>query len=123
MKSRFKDQRVLEVALSRPFLNGTIMFSSISPDFEKNLKEELFGCFKYINIPFRELEHMPTRDRKAYIQMHNKAVKKENDEYERLSKGGNGTQSTSEDMLDVFTDMSQKNMAPPARTEYTGIGN
>ena len=100
------------------------MFSSISPDFEKNLKEELFGCFKYINIPFRELEHMPTRDRKAYIHMHNKAVKKENDEYERLSKGG-GKESaaSSDDMLNMFTDMSQHGTAPPARTEYTGIGN
>lgn len=110
------------MALSRPFLNGTIMFSSISPDFEKNLKEELFGCFKYIKIPFRELEHMPTRDRKAYIHMHNKAVNKEKEEYERMSNGGS-TSTSSDDMLNMFTDMSQNGTAPPARTEYKGIGN
>lgn len=100
------------------------MFSSISPDFERNLKEELFGCFKYINIPFRELEHMPTRDRKAYIHMHNKAIKKENDEYERISKGkGKESSASSDDMLNMFAEMSQKGTAPPARTEYKSIGN
>ena len=40
------------MALSRPFLNGTILFSLISPEHERGLKEELFGCFKYIKIPF-----------------------------------------------------------------------
>jgi len=51
------------VAHLRPFLNGTILFSSISPDYERLLKEELFGCFKYIKIPLEALERMPVRDR------------------------------------------------------------
>lgn len=54
------------------------MFSSVSPDYEKNLKEELFGCFKYVGIPFDVLDRMPTRDRKFYIIRHNKAVEEEN---------------------------------------------
>ena len=48
-----------------------IMFSSISPDYEKNLKDELYGCFKYIGIPFDILNKMPIRDRKFYIAKHN----------------------------------------------------
>jgi hypothetical protein len=63
-------------------LNGTILFSSISPDYERNLKEELYGCFKYIGIPLSELDRMPTRDRKSYIFLHNQAMEKERQEME-----------------------------------------
>lgn len=60
-----------------------MMFSSISPEYEENLKEELFGCFKYMGIPFDVLNAMPTRDRKYYINQHNKKVAEENEAYER----------------------------------------
>jgi len=53
------------------------MFSGISPDFQKTLKEELFGCFKYIHIPYSELMAMPTRDRKFYIRRHNEVTREE----------------------------------------------
>lgn len=53
------------------------MFSGISPSFAKTLREELFGCFKYIHIPYSELMHMPTRDRKFYIREHNRVTAKE----------------------------------------------
>ena len=62
----------------RHFLNGTILFSSISPNFERNLKDELYGCFKYIGIPFDVLDRMPVRDRKFYIAKHNGVVEEEN---------------------------------------------
>lgn len=62
------------MARSRPFLSGTILFSSISPNYEANLKNELFGCFKYIGIPFSELYRMPTKDRKFYIRRHNDGI-------------------------------------------------
>lgn len=61
-----------------------MMFSSISPEYENNLKEELFGCFKYIGIPFDVLNTMAIRDRKYYINQHNKKVAEENAEYERM---------------------------------------
>ena len=54
-----------------------IMFSSISSDYEKNLKDELYGCFKYIGIPFDILNKMPVRDRKFYIAKHNGIVEDE----------------------------------------------
>lgn len=97
----------------RRFLTGTILFSSISPDYERHLKEELFGCFKFINIPFEELERMPTRDRKAYISLHNKAVQKENEEYEKMSSGGGGKTLTDEATINSFTDQSQNGSLEP----------
>ena len=55
------------------------MFSGISPDFSQMLREELFGCFKYIHIPYSELMTMPTKDRKYYIRRHNEVTKEEQD--------------------------------------------
>lgn len=55
-----------------------ILFSGISPTFQQSLKEELFNCFKYIHIPYSELMTMPTKDRKFYIQRHNKVTEEEN---------------------------------------------
>ena len=71
-------QRVSEVAHLRHFLSETILFSSISPNFERNLKDELYGCFKYIGIPFDVLDRMPVRDRKFYIAKHNGITEEEN---------------------------------------------
>ena len=50
------------------------MFSGISPNFAQALREELFGCFKYIHIPYSELMNMPTKDRKYYIKRHNEVT-------------------------------------------------
>jgi len=74
------------VAQLTPFLIGKTLFSSISPDAEVNLKEELFACFKYIGIPIEELNKMPVRDRKFYIVKHNEYTEKQNKEYEKHSK-------------------------------------
>lgn len=70
------------------------MFSGISPDYAKTLKEELFGCFKYIHIPYSELMTMPTKDRKYYIRRHNEVTSKENEE-------GTGTGLSIEEMQDL----------------------
>ena len=82
-------------------MNGTILFSSISPDYEKNLKEELYGCFKYVGIPFDVLEKMPIRDRKYYIAKHNGIVDEEN-------KKNSKDNTVSGEMINKFTDMSQQ---------------
>lgn len=94
------------MALSRHFLNGTILFSSISPDYEKLLKDELYGCFKYIKIPFSELYNMPIRDRKYYIMRHNRTVEEENLEYERrMNQGTNKTEA-----IEKYTRREQENI-------------
>lgn len=41
-------------------------------DFEKNLKEEIWGCFKHIGIPIDTIMKMTVMDRKFFIMMHNK---------------------------------------------------
>lgn len=68
--------------------------------------DELWGCFKYMKIPFEELKRMPTKDRKYFIQKHNAEVEEENEEYERRRNGGS---TTSTESIDRFTDMSQGN--------------
>jgi hypothetical protein len=73
------------------------MFSGISPNFAQTLREELFGCFKYIHIPYSELMNMPTKDRKYYIRKHNEVTNKENEK-------GNSTSLTPEQMQDMGLD-------------------
>ena len=91
----------------RPFLNGTILFSSISPEYERLLKDELFGCFKHIKIPFDELLKMPTRDRKFYIMKHNNFVDDERAQYEEMQNGGGQTKT---EAIDAYTFMDQQNL-------------
>lgn len=95
----------------RHFLNGTILFSGISPDYEKLLKEELFGCFTHIKIPFEELLKMPIRDRKFYILKHNEAMDAERQEYENMQKGG----TTKTEAIDAYTDIDQQNLKNAAK--------
>lgn len=77
------------------------MFSSISSDYEKNLKDELYGCFKYIGIPFDILNKMPVRDRKFYIAKHNGIVEDEK------NKENNNNSKISGEMINKFTDYNQ----------------
>ena len=90
---------VLEVAHLRPFLTGTILFSSISPTYEQNLKDELFACHMYIKIPFNVLDKMPIRDRKYYIHKYNEYMEARNAALE-----GNSTTTTD---IGAYTNMSQ----------------
>nr|MBP3680739.1 hypothetical protein [Clostridia bacterium] len=76
------------------------MFSSISPDYERNLKDELYGCFKYIGIPFDILNKMPIRDRKFYIAKHNGIVEDE-------IRKERGDSRIDGEMINKFTDYSQ----------------
>lgn len=85
----------------RHFLSGKILFSLTSPNQERDLKDELFGCFKHIGIPFDILDKMPIRDRKFYIAKHNGIVEKENE-----SQKGNTIDG---EMINKYTDMSQLN--------------
>lgn len=87
-------------------MNGTILFSSISPDYELNLKEELFGCFKYIGIPFDVLNKMPTRDRKFYILRHNKVTEEDNN---RIMRRDSGNQVDGES-INTYANLEQQNM-------------
>lgn len=72
----------MEEALLLPFLGSTILFS-LTSNFEKNLKNELWLCHKHMDLSMEDLYNMPVNDRKRYIFIHNKQVEKEK---ERLDK-------------------------------------
>ena len=46
-------------------------FSTLPDDYEKRLKDEIYGCFKYIGIPIETVYHMPVQDRRYFIMRHN----------------------------------------------------
>lgn len=72
----------MEEALLPPFLGSTILFS-LTSNFEKNLKHELWLCHKHMDLSMEDIYNMPVSDRKSYIIIHNKQVEKEK---ERLDK-------------------------------------
>lgn len=84
----------------RPFLTGTILFSLIYPNYEENLKQELFECHMYIKIPLDVLDKMPIRDRKYYIYKYNEYMEARNAALE-----GNSTSHSTD--ISMFTNLSQ----------------
>lgn len=87
------------------------MFSSISPDYEVNLKEELYGCFKYMGIPFDVLDRMPTRDRKYYIARHNMLTEEENNK----TMGKKGLDNS--EAINDYAFLEQQNIANAKKRE------
>ena len=75
----------MEEALLSPFLGSTILFS-LTSSFEKNLKNELWLCHKYMNLSMEELYKMSVSDRKSYIIIHNKQVEKEKERLESMRR-------------------------------------
>ena len=72
----------MEVALLPRFLESMILFS-LTSNFEKNLKTELWLCHSNMKLSMEDLYNMTVADRKTYIVMHNKQMEKEK---ERLEK-------------------------------------
>ena len=71
----------MEVALSTPFLESMILFS-LTSNFDRNLKYELWLCHKNMELSMEDLYNMTVADRKAYIAIHNKQVEKEKERLE-----------------------------------------
>ena len=60
------------------------------PDnYEASLQEELWGCFRYIGIPYETLWRMPIQQRKFIIMKHNAEQEGIAKEAERARNGGN----------------------------------
>lgn len=68
--------------------------------YEKNLKDELFACFKYVGIPFDILSKMPIIDRKYYIHKYNEYM-------EARTQAMEGNNSTSTTNIGMYTNLSQ----------------
>lgn len=90
----------------RRFLPSTILFSSISPNYELSLKEELYGCFKYIGIPLKELYNMPTRDRQFFIAKHNEAMENMN----KTFKKEKNTKSVTGESINAYAELEQERL-------------
>lgn len=71
------------------FFNLTnTFFSTLNSNFERNLKEEIFGCFKHIGIPIETVYNMPIQDRRFFILKHNQEQENLKSEHEKSSKSG-----------------------------------
>lgn len=66
----------MEVALSPHFLGSAILFS-LTSNFEKNFKNEMWLCHKYMDLTMDEIYRMTVMDRKDFISIHNKIVERE----------------------------------------------
>lgn len=75
----------MEVALLTPFLESMILFS-LTSNFERNLKNELWLCHKNMNLSMEDLYNMTVADRKTYIAIHNKQVEKEKERLESMRR-------------------------------------
>ena len=73
----------MEVALLIPFLVSEILFSLQYDNYERNLLEELWMVHKNMKVSLTEIYNMPTYQRRAYIQIHNKIVKEETEYLKR----------------------------------------
>jgi len=73
----------MEVARSIPFLDSMILFS-LTSNFDKHLKHELWLCHTNMNLSMEEIYNMTVADRKTYIILHNKEVEKENERWNRM---------------------------------------
>lgn len=72
----------MEVAHSLRFLRSTMLFS-LTSEFAKNLKTELWLCHVNMKLSMEDLYNMTVADRKDFIAIHNRQTEKER---ERLNK-------------------------------------
>ena len=76
----------MEAALSIRFFDSKILFSLTFEHYEKQLKQELLSCHKYMDLPMSELMNMTVHDRRVYIQIHNRIVDAENKKMKDASR-------------------------------------
>jgi hypothetical protein len=74
------------VALLKPFLNSTLLFSSISPDFKSHLWDEIINCVNYVGIDHNTILSMPTYIRKIYIAKHNEKINEQNEKIKQKNR-------------------------------------
>ena len=101
---QLKNLRVSEVALWMCFYNLTSLFFSIWPsDFEKTLTDEIWGCVKYVGIPYDTVMKMPIHVRKYFIKKHNEEQESRNGGY------NSSTRHISGEALNEYASMEQSN--------------
>lgn len=76
----------MEVARLIPFLESAILFS-LTSNFDKNLKYELWLCHKNMELSMEDINNMTVADRKSYINIHNKQIEKEKERLNNMRRG------------------------------------
>ena len=70
------------------FSHLTNIFFSISPDeYYPGWIEEIWGCVKYIGIPYETVMNMPVQKRKTWIMRHNMEQEIQKEEAEKAKNG------------------------------------
>jgi hypothetical protein len=57
---------------------GERLFSSMTPLYERNLQEEIYGLRCVVKFTLDEIMDMPVADRRLFIQLHNQRIEREN---------------------------------------------
>lgn len=83
-----------------------MLYSVDVETFEINFWDEIYGCVKYIGIPYDTVMAMPVQDRKVWIQKHNIEANRNDAPPDAVSQGkGN----ISGEMLNGFAKREQQN--------------
>ncbi len=77
-------------------------------DYEKRLKDEIYGCFKYIGIPIETVYNMPTQDRKYFIMKHNSEQEESVSAQKLAEQKNSGTMRNNSD-LNTYARLEQSN--------------
>lgn len=89
------------------FCNLTNSYFLISPnEYSDNLMEELWGCVKYIGLPWDMVMSLPIQDRKYFIQKHNYETEEANKASAPTKEKRN---QYSGEMVNKFVKQFQKN--------------
>lgn len=75
----------MEVAHSLRFLGSTMLFS-LTSEFAKNLKTELWLCHVNMKLSMEDLYNMTVADRKDFIAIHNRQTEKERDRLNKIRR-------------------------------------
>jgi len=84
-------------------------FSTLPDDYERKLKDEIYGCFKYIGIPIETVYHMPVQDRRYFIMKHNAEQEHLVHEQEEMMNKPNQNQTRSNGNLNTYAKLEQQN--------------
>lgn len=88
------------------FYNLTnLFFSTLPNDYEETLNNEIWGCVKFVGIPYDTVMSMPVYKRKDIIRRHNEYVEEENRKY------GGGDNHENGEAINIYARMEQANKA------------
>ena len=87
----------------------TNFYFLISPtEYEKNLTDEKWGCFKHIGMDYNMYMSLPIQERRAFIHKHNQEQEALEQRYERSTKNSENRTYEGES-INTFAKLEQSN--------------